>query len=105
MSMENGMFSINPKREGEKLTVTLKGEINIITSKEFEDYIDANLAGVSELIFDISEVEYVSSAGLRVFLISQKIMNEQGSMVILGMSEEIKDTFDITGFPQLMRIE
>lgn len=105
MSVENGILSIDSKREGGKLTVILKGEINIATSKEFDEYMDANLADVSELIFDIRDVEYISSAGLRVFLNSQRIMNNQGSMEILGMSEEIKDTFDMIGFSKVMRIE
>ncbi len=105
MNVNNGMLSIDPIREGEKLTVTLKGEINVLTSKELYTFMDDSLTDVKELIFDIGEVEYISSAGLRVFLNSQKIMNTQGSMVIRGMSEEIKDTFDMTGFSKIMNIK
>ncbi len=98
-------LTIEPKREGSKLTVVLKGEINVITSKEFDAFMNDNLEGVTELVFDIKDVAYISSAGLKVFLNAQKVMNTQGSMVILHMADEIKDSFDLTGFSKVMRIE
>ncbi len=82
MSAENEEFQISQEKEGNKLTVFLKGEINVATSKEFDDFINDNLEGVTELEFDLKEVDFVSSAGLRVFLNAQKIMDKQGSMLI-----------------------
>lgn len=105
MNTEDGMLSIESKREGSKLTVILKGEINVRTSKDFDAFVSDNLEDVTELEFDLKDVEFVSSAGLRVFLNAQKVMNRQGSMVIRNMSEEIKDCFDMTGFSRVMTIE
>ncbi|MBQ9443758.1 MAG: STAS domain-containing protein [Lachnospiraceae bacterium] len=104
MSAENEEFQISQEKEGNKLTVFLKGEINVATSKEFDDFINDNLEGVSELEFDLKEVDFVSSAGLRVFLNAQKIMDKQGSMLIRNMSEDVFNVFEMTGFSDVVNI-
>ena len=63
------------------------------------------LTGVKELVFDLSALEYISSAGLRVLLTAQKIMNAQGSMKVTGASEIVQEVFDITGFSDIFTIE
>ena len=60
---------------------------------------------VTELIFDLTGLEYVSSAGLRVLLSAQKVMNKQGNMIIRGANEEIMEIFDVTGFTDILNIE
>lgn len=104
MSAENEEFQISQEKEGNKLTVFLKGEINVATSKEFDDFINDNLEGVTELEFDLKEVDFVSSAGLRVFLNAQKIMDKQGSMLIRNMSEDVFNVFEMTGFSDVVNI-
>ena len=61
--------------------------------------------GIKELVFDFSEVEYISSAGLRVLLAAQKVMNRQGSMKLIGVSSEVMEVFEITGFSDILTIE
>ncbi len=105
MDEEYEEFKISPERDGNKLKVSLKGEINVDTSRDFDDFINNNLEGVGELEFDLKEVDFVSSAGLRVFLNAQKIMDKQGSMVIHNMSQDVFDVFEMTGFSDVVNIE
>jgi anti-anti-sigma factor len=99
------MLNIKKNGEGEKLTIELGGRLDTTTSPLLEkEYADC-LNGVTELAFDFSELEYISSAGLRVLLAAQKIMNKQGSMVIRSASDEIKEIFDVTGFSDILTLE
>ncbi len=90
---------------GSELIVNLEGRLDTSTSPQLENDLKANIDGVSELIFDIKDLQYISSAGLRVLLSAQKIMNKQGSMVIRNSSEEVKEIFDVTGFSDILTIE
>lgn len=72
---------------------------------ELEKEFDAISAGLKELTFDMTGLEYVSSAGLRVILKAQKTMNTQGSMKLVGVSDAIMEVFDITGFLDILTIE
>jgi anti-sigma B factor antagonist len=105
MSAEKEEFLISQEKDGNKLKLFLKGEINVATSKEFDDFINNNLEGIGNLEIDLKEVDFVSSAGLRVFLNAQNIMDKQGSMVIRNMSEDVREVFDLTGFADVMTIE
>lgn len=88
--------------EAGKLTVTVTGRIDTVTTPQLERELDLN--GVTELLFDISGVEYVSSAGLRLFLTAQKTMAKQGSMAIRGASPVVREVFDITGFSDILTL-
>ena len=99
------MLNINKNSEGEKLTIRLGGRLDTTTSPMLEKEYDESLKGVKELVFDFAELEYISSAGLRVLLAAQKIMNKQGSMVIANTSDEIKEIFDVTGFSDILTLE
>ena len=61
--------------------------------------------GVTELSLDLAELEYISSAGLRVLLTAQKVMNRQGSMVIHNVNDTVRDVFEVTGFVDILTIE
>ena len=63
------------------------------------------LDGIESLVFDFENLEYISSAGLRVLLFAQKTMNKQGSMVVKNCSEEIREIFEVTGFSDILTIE
>ena len=73
--------------------------------KELEKEIKASLDGVTELIMDFEQLDYISSAGLRVLLSAQKVMNKQGSMKIINVNETIMEVFDVTGFVDILTIE
>ena len=87
-----------------ELVVTLKGELNSTTSQEFERSI-GDLKGVTSLIFDFTELTYISSAGLRVLLVSKKVMDKQGTMLVRHPNEEVMEIFEITGFKDILDIE
>lgn len=99
------MLNIGNEKNGEKLTVTLEGRLDTTTAPELEESVKANIEGVKELVFEINALEYISSAGLRVLLATQKIMNKQGNMVIRNATEEVKEIFEVTGFYDILNIE
>ena len=96
---------INQNREGNQLTIFLEGRLDTATAPELESVVDTALTGVEELIMDLEQLEYVSSAGLRVFLKMQKLMNTQGAMKIIHVNETVMEVFDITGFVDILTIE
>lgn len=70
-----------------------------------EEELKRSLDGITELVFDFGKLEYISSAGLRVLLAAQKIMNKQGSMIIKNVNDVINDVFEVTGFSDILTIE
>ena len=90
---------------GESATLAVGGRLDTQTAPELEKEVDAIVSGLKDLTFDMSNLEYVSSAGLRVILKAQKIMNVQGSMRLIGVNDSIMDVFDITGFLDILTIE
>ena len=98
-------MKITSAKEGTKLTISLKGRLDTNTAPELEAAVNNDIAGVTELIFDFDKLEYISSAGLRVLLTAQKIMNSQGTMVIKNVCNDINDVFEITGFCDVLNVE
>ena len=98
------MLNINVKSGGEKLTVKLEGRLDTTTSPELESELGMNLDGIKELVFDFNGLEYLSSAGLRVLLNAQKTMNQQGEMKVTGVSDAVKEIFDVTGFSDILTV-
>ena len=91
--------------EGAKLTLALEGRLDTTTAPQLEAEVKGTLGGVTELVLDFSQLEYLSSAGLRVLLTAQKIMNKQGKMVVRNVNEDVMEVFDITGFIDILTIE
>ena len=87
------------------LVVSIVGEINSFTAPELEEVIRNDLNGVKSLVFDFKEVEYLSSAGLRVLLVAQKIMAKQGKMSLRNVNKSVMEVFEITGFSNILDIE
>lgn len=98
-------MTINKISEGEKLILALSGRLDTNSSPSLEAELKQSVGGVKELIFDFSEVEYISSAGLRILLAAQKVMNRQGSMKLIGVSADVMEVFEITGFSDILTIE
>lgn len=90
---------------GKTLTLALSGRLDTTTSPALESEIRTSIEGIDELILDFEKLEYVSSAGLRVLLSTQKTMNKQGKMIIRGVCSDIMEVFDITGFTDILTIE
>ena len=98
-------MQIQKKSDGDKLLLEISGRVDTTTAPELESCINESTKGVKELVLDLKDMAYISSAGLRVLLKAQKAMNRQGSMVIRNVSDEIRDIFDVTGFLDIMTIE
>ena len=98
-------MTIDKNIEGTKTQLKISGRLDTSTAPELEATINNCLAGVEELIMDFEGLEYVSSAGLRVILKTQKIMNNQGNMKIINVNDTIMEVFDITGFADVLTIE
>ncbi len=92
-------------KERNKLTVAVEGKITAQTAPEFEKVINDNIGGVSNLVLDLRETEYVSSAGLRIILQAKKVMNSQGTMKIINVQEDVMRTFVMVSFPDIITIE
>ena len=83
----------------------LEGRLDTGTAPKLDSELRTILKGVNSLVFNMDGLEYISSAGLRVLLTAQKIMNNQGTMVIRNASEEVMEIFDVTGFSNVLTIE
>ena len=98
-------MTIEKNIAGNSAVLKIIGRLDTTTAPELEATIDACSAGLQELVLDCSALEYVSSAGLRVILKAQKMMNVQGSMKLTCVNETIMEVFDITGFADILTIE
>lgn len=98
-------MTIRKTKNDSKLSIALEGRLDTTTAPQLEAEVKSSLDGIKELEFELSKLEYISSAGLRVLLSAQKIMNKQGKMVIHGAREEIIEIFDVTGFVDILTIE
>ena len=98
-------MKLTQERSGNKLTVGIEGALNTLTAPELTSILGDNLADVDELLFDLSKLEYVSSAGLRVFLATQQYMDDKdGDMKVTGVNDVVVGIFTETGFNRLLDI-
>ena len=98
-------MTIEKNINGTAAALKIIGRLDTTTAPELEAAIDACAAGITDLVLDCGELEYVSSAGLRVILKAQKLMNAQGAMKLTHVNETIMEVFDITGFADILTIE
>lgn len=97
-------MEITKKNDGSSLTVAVSGRLDTTTAPQLEEELKDSLDGVTELTMDFSELEYISSAGLRVLLSTQKVMNKQGTMELTGVNETVMEVFEVTGFSDILTI-
>ena len=88
-------MEIKKEKEGNTLTISLLGRLDSTNAKELEDIVLEDTDGIFNLIFDLKELKYTSSAGLRIFLKAQKIMIKQGTMEVINVCDDVYDIFDI----------
>lgn len=89
-----------------KLEISVEGNIDTVTSSEFEKNVKEALNGVKDLVLDFSKVEYVSSAGLRAIISLNSLMEDsEGQMTVKNVSEDVKEVFEMTGFDEILNIE
>ena len=99
------MLNISKRTDGKKLTITVEGRLDTTSAPQLEEIVRSQIGDAETLIFDFEKLDYISSAGLRVLLAAQKIMNKQGKMVVKNVSEEVKEIFEVTGFCDILTLE
>lgn len=98
-------MTINKTQEQSTLKIALEGRLDTTTAPQLEAELKQSVKDNAELIFDFAKLEYISSAGLRVLLSAQKVMNKQGKMVIRNVNETIMEVFEVTGFMDILTVE
>ncbi len=99
-------MKITSTKEDSTLKIAVSGRLDTSTAPELESELKKTMNGITDLVLDVSELDYISSAGLRVLLSAQKTMNAQsGTMRVLGANEMVKEIFDVTGFSDILTLE
>lgn len=98
-------MNIEKAKEGSTLTISVSGRVDSMTAPDFEKEVDAVADDVKELVFDFKNLEYTSSAGLRVVFKAQKMMDKKGTLIVKNANETIKEIFEITGFSSIINME
>jgi anti-sigma B factor antagonist len=99
------MLNIQKTIDGSCATLVLEGRLDSVTSEELENELVETLDDMTELVLDLEKLEYLSSAGLRVLLSAQKIMNKKGSMKVTNVCDTVMEIFEVTGFSDILTIE
>ena len=97
-------MDIKMNRDGDKLEMVIAGKIDTITSPELESKV-SELEGVTDLVINLLDVDYISSSGLRVLIIMQNVMDDQGSMTVRYVSDSVMEIFEATGLADLFDID
>ncbi len=98
-------MNVTMNRNGNELTVELEGRLDTVAAPELEEQIEPALEGVEKLIIDLENLEYISSAGLRVMLTTMQTMEEQGEMIVRNVGPDVMEVFKLTGFAGILNIE
>ncbi|MBR2666761.1 MAG: STAS domain-containing protein [Oscillospiraceae bacterium] len=98
-------MTITKTVDDKSLTLALEGRLDTATAPELDAELQSSLDGVETLILDLEKLQYMSSAGLRILLLTQKRMMKQGQMKVLHVGETIMEIFEVTGFSEILTIE
>ena len=98
-------MEIGKKLEGARLTVTLSGELNTVTAPELEASLSEDLKTIDEIVFDMEDLSYITSSGLRVLLVCQQELEERGGVTIRSASPVIREVIEVTGFDSILTLE
>lgn len=98
-------MQITKEQSGANLTIHLEGRLDATTAPELDKTISTSLDGVENLVFDLSKLVYIASAGLRTLLVAQKRMKKQGTMKLIHVSKDVNDVLEMTGFVDFLTIE
>ena len=99
------MLNIKKTITDKTAVFSLTGRLDTVTAPELEKALKESLSGVTDLTLDFENLEYISSAGLRVLLSAHKIMSRQGKMRLINVNEVVQEVFDVTGFTDILTIE
>ncbi len=99
------MLNIAKTENDGTLNIALEGRLDTVASPQLEAELNSSLPGVRSLVLDLEKLEYISSAGLRVLLFAQKVMNRQGEMKLIRVNSTVMDILEVTGFTDILTIE
>lgn len=98
-------MKINKNLNGSSLNVALEGRLDTTTALELEQSLKESMDAATELTLDFAQLEYISSAGLRVLLSTHKAMSKKGGMKVVNVNEVVNEVFEVTGFADILDIE
>ena len=98
-------MTIEIKRNAEETAIELAGRLDTTTAPVLDKTINNDIEATKNLVLDFKNLEYISSAGLRVLLATQKKMQKIGSMKVINVCEEVMEVFEMTGFADILTIE
>ena len=99
------MLDVKKTIQNGNASFTLSGRLDTTTAPELEREVKVCSDGITDLTIDMKDLDYISSAGLRVLLSAQKLMNKQGKMTIRNVNETVMEIFEVTGFSDILTIE
>ena len=100
-----GMLQVEKQKEGKTLIMSLIGKLDTVTAPQLKETIDDSLLDADKLILDFQELEYTSSAGLRVILTVYKMMEDREGLIIRNVNDTIMEVFASVGFTRFIKIE
>ena len=98
-------MTIEIKKNADELVLEITGRLDTITAPALDKTINENLGEIKSLILDCKNLEYISSAGLRVLLSTQKKLQQNGTMKLKNVRKEVMEVFEITGFVDILTVE
>lgn len=98
-------MTIEIKKNADETVIRIIGRLDTVTAPDLDKTINEDLDGTKNLVLDVKEMEYISSAGLRVLLAAQKKMNKHGAMKVINACESVMEVFELTGFTDILTIE
>lgn len=98
-------MEIIESKDGNKVVLKIVGRLDTNTAPDLDSYLKANVTSDAGMVFDLSELDYVSSAGLRVILATHKVMSSRGGLTITKPKDTVMEVFEATGFSDVLDIQ
>ena len=98
-------MNITKKMNGTALEIAAEGRLDTMTAPELEASLKESLDSADTLTLDFGNLDYISSAGLRVLLAAHKVMSAKGGLKVKGANEVVREVFEVTGFSDILDIE
>ena len=98
-------MTIEIKKNANETIIEIVGRLDTITAPVLENTINENMGNIKNLTLDLKGLEYISSAGLRILLGTQKRMQKIGSMKLINVCEVVMEVLEMTGFADILTIE
>ncbi len=98
-------MTITKNMNGTDLEIALEGRLDTMTAPELEQELKDSMDSAETLTLDFSNLEYISSSGLRVLLSAHKAMSAKGGMKVTHVNEIVSEVFEVTGFADILTVE